>query len=50
VKSLTQLHDGEMEIVSKPGHGTTVTITLPASRLRKGGTSGEDNGERQNHT
>ncbi len=50
VKSLTQLHDGEMEIVSKPGHGTTVTITLPASRLRKNETSEGENGERQDRT
>ncbi len=48
VKSLVQLHDGKMEIVSKPGHGTTVTITLPASRLRVKDESGNENGERQN--
>ena len=28
-KSLVELHDGTMDIVSKVGKGTTVTVTLP---------------------
>ena len=28
-KSLVDLHDGRMDIVSKVGKGTTVTVTLP---------------------
>ena len=28
-KSLVDLHDGDMEIHSKVGKGTTVTVTLP---------------------
>jgi cell cycle sensor histidine kinase DivJ len=29
VKGLVSLHDGTMQIESEPGHGTTVTISLP---------------------
>jgi len=32
-KSLAELHGGNLEIASQPGHGTTVTLTLPASRV-----------------
>lgn len=32
-KSLAELHGGNLEIASQPGHGTTVTLTLPASRI-----------------
>jgi signal transduction histidine kinase len=34
VKSLVELHGGNMEIRSEPGHGTRVAVTLPPSRLR----------------
>ena len=33
-KSLTELHDGVLDITSQVGRGTTVTISFPASRLR----------------
>ncbi len=33
-KSLVEMHDGDMDISSKPGVGTTVNLTFPASRLR----------------
>ncbi|HEV2265430.1 MAG TPA: ATP-binding protein, partial [Stellaceae bacterium] len=29
-KSLVELHGGNFSIASTPGHGTTVTVTLPA--------------------
>jgi signal transduction histidine kinase len=29
VDQLARLHRGRMEIVSEPGHGTQVTVTLP---------------------
>ncbi len=32
-KSLAELHGGALEIHSEPGHGTTVTLLLPASRI-----------------
>ncbi len=32
-KSLVELHDGTLEIVSEPGCGTTVTITIPKNRV-----------------
>ncbi len=32
-KSLVALHDGEMQIDSEKGRGTTVTVRLPASRV-----------------
>jgi signal transduction histidine kinase len=35
-KQLTELHDGRIGIVSRPNIGTTVTVYLPASRLRRG--------------
>ncbi|MCE9650550.1 MAG: PAS domain S-box protein [Parvibaculum sp.] len=35
-KHLTELHDGELTIVSVPGEGTTVYVDLPASRLVSG--------------
>lgn len=31
-KALVELHDGRMEIVSAPGEGTKVTVTLPEAR------------------
>jgi signal transduction histidine kinase len=33
VKSLAELHDGQLDIVSVVGEGTTVSITLPAARI-----------------
>lgn len=33
-KSLAELHDGQLQIASKEGSGTTVTIMLPMSRVR----------------
>ncbi len=36
-RSLTELHGGRLEIQSELGVGTTVTIWLPANRLRNGG-------------
>jgi len=32
VKSLVELHDGELNIISNIGKGTTVTVTLPVGR------------------
>jgi signal transduction histidine kinase len=31
-RALVKLHDGEFILTSNPGHGTTITITLPAAR------------------
>ncbi|MBM3546404.1 MAG: hypothetical protein FJX54_05600 [Alphaproteobacteria bacterium] len=31
-KTLAELHGGDLDIVSTPGHGTAVTVTLPARR------------------
>jgi PAS domain S-box-containing protein len=31
-KALIELHQGRLDIVSEPGHGTTVTLLLPAQR------------------
>jgi len=33
VRSLAELHGGTVKIESMPGHGTTVTVTLPESRV-----------------
>jgi signal transduction histidine kinase len=33
-RALAELHDGTLEIKSEPGLGTTVTVRLPAERLR----------------
>lgn len=30
VKRIAELHDGEVSVSSEPGHGTTVTLSLPA--------------------
>jgi two-component system cell cycle sensor histidine kinase PleC len=32
-RSLAELHGGELIVVSTPGEGTTVTLTLPAERV-----------------
>ena len=40
-KSLIELHDGEIEITSTVGVGTTVTIRYPASRVRQNAASAE---------
>ena len=34
-KALAEAHDGRLEIASRPGHGTTVVVTLPAWRLTR---------------
>ena len=34
VKALTGLHDGEVQVESTPGRGTTVSVILPAARYR----------------
>ncbi len=34
-KSLVELHDGRLELTSEPGSGTTVSVILPAKRLRE---------------
>lgn len=34
VKSLVELHGGELEIASEPGQGTLVKVQLPAERVR----------------
>jgi signal transduction histidine kinase len=41
-KALVELHDGTLDIDSEVGKGTTVTVSLPASRLRPIGTSAYD--------
>jgi two-component system cell cycle sensor histidine kinase PleC len=33
VRSLAELHGGTVKIESTPGFGTTVTVTLPESRV-----------------
>jgi signal transduction histidine kinase len=35
VKSLTELHNGTVSIESAPDKGTTVTVALPAARIRR---------------
>ena len=30
VKRIAELHGGEVSVASEPGHGTTVTLSLPA--------------------
>jgi len=32
-KNLTELHGGSLKIASQLDYGTTVTVTLPASRI-----------------
>lgn len=32
-RSLARMHDGELEVKSKPGQGTRITLVLPADRL-----------------
>jgi signal transduction histidine kinase len=34
VKNITEIHGGQMTIDSAPGHGTTVTLTLPVVQTR----------------
>ena len=36
-RSLIELHQGRIEISSRPNHGTSVRVTLPASRVLKSG-------------
>ncbi|MAM74533.1 ATP-binding protein [uncultured Tistrella sp.] len=38
VASFVKLHDGQLEIRSAPGAGTSVTVLLPAARIAAGGT------------
>jgi signal transduction histidine kinase len=33
-KALAELHGGQLDLISTPGRGTSVIITLPRSRLR----------------
>jgi len=37
VHGLVKLHDGELDIKSQPGKGTTVTVTFPTSRILSDG-------------
>jgi PAS domain S-box-containing protein len=46
-KRLAELHDGELEIESQPGRGTTVHIRLPAGRMVEPAPWREDTGERR---
>ena len=41
VKSYIELHGGSLDIVSRPGDGTTVTLCFPPGRARSGGPVGE---------
>ena len=36
-KSLVEMHDGALELASKPGVGTTVSFTLPLHHTELGG-------------
>lgn len=36
-KKFVELHDGTLDIESRPGRGTTVTVTIPAGRLAPAG-------------
>jgi signal transduction histidine kinase len=37
---LAELHGGSLHVNSKKGHGTTVTVTLPAERINAGAVTG----------
>jgi signal transduction histidine kinase len=39
VKSLTELLDGDLELKSRPGEGTTVSVQLPRGRILDGETA-----------
>jgi two-component system cell cycle sensor histidine kinase PleC len=35
-KAMLELHDGTLDISSRPGHGTRIVLNFPAIRIRSG--------------
>ncbi len=50
VEALMSLHDGQLEIFSQKGIGTTVTIIFPQSRVRAAETADDDLSEEERRT